>query len=113
TSRAPATRGAENPSGSPALRPAPLGILQVLNGSSTPGLGRAAADRLRALGYGVVAVKKAAHHYDLTTVFYQPGVEGLAGRVAAAVGATKGGLAPASLNASVPVTVVIGDDYRG
>lgn len=84
----------------------------MLNGSATAGLGQKAAEELRKEGYEVVAVEKAAGEYQKTTVFYQSGHKALADEVARFLGATEVKPAPSNLKKSIPVTVVIGDDYK-
>lgn len=104
-----------SPAPSPAATPSPAaakGKLQVLNGSNTAGLALKAAERLRKEGYEVVNVDKAAGEYEKTVVFFQPGHKGLADQVARILGATEVKPAPGNLNKSIPVTVVIGNDYK-
>ncbi len=86
--------------------------LQVLNGSNTEGLGNAAATELRKEGYQVVAVQNAARKYEKTTVFYQQGYEQQANDIARLLGAELVEPAPDNLDKQIPVTVVIGDDYK-
>lgn len=84
----------------------------MLNGSDTSGLALKAADRLRKDGYDVVNVAKAASTYQKTAVFYQPGSKSLADQVAKVLGATEVKPAPSNLNKSIPVTVIVGNDYK-
>lgn len=113
----PSSAPTQSPSASlsPTANPSPTatkGKLQVLNGSTTAGLALKAADRLRKEGYEVVNVAKAAGTYQKTTVFYQPGNKGLADQVAKILGATEVKPAAANLNKSIPITVVVGNDYK-
>jgi hypothetical protein len=103
------------PSESPQPPPeeTPRGQLQVLNGSSTPGLGRSAARKLDDAGYEVVAVRTAARHYDRTTVFFQPESRTMADEVAGILGTTNVQPAPDTVTREVLVSVVVGDDYQG
>lgn len=107
----------ETPSATPSATPSPTksptkGKLQVLNGSKTTGLALKAAERLQKDGYDVVNVAKAAGDYAKTTVYYQSGQKTLADQVARLLGATEVKPAPSNLSRSIPVTVVVGDDYR-
>jgi hypothetical protein len=86
--------------------------IQVLNGSNTEGNGNLAAAELRKEGYEIVAVTNAARKYEKTTVFYQPGFEKQADDVARLVGADVVEAAPENLDKNIPVTVVIGNDYK-
>lgn len=86
--------------------------LQVLNGSNTEGNGNLAAAELRKEGYEVAAVSNAARKYEKTTVFYQPGFEKQADEVARLVGADVVEPAPDNLDKKIPVTVVVGNDYK-
>lgn len=113
----PTVTASPAPSPSPGPSPSPAtgqlrGRIQVLNGSSAEGAGNRAADRFRSAGYEVVAVEKAARPYERTTVFYQPGSEQVAREIAAVVGAEIVEPAPANLDKTIPVTVVLGEDFR-
>jgi hypothetical protein len=84
----------------------------VLNGTAKEGLATKAADRLRADGYEIVAVARASRSYDKTTVFYQPGQKGLADQIARFLGASEVSPAPDNLDKDIPVTVVVGNDFK-
>lgn len=86
--------------------------IQVLNGSNTEGNANLAAAELRKEGYEIAAVTNAARKYEKTTVFYQPGFEKQADEVARLVGADVVEPAPDNLDENIPVTVVIGNDYK-
>jgi hypothetical protein len=72
-----------------------------------------AKQQIQGAGYVVVAEGATSRPYEKTTVFYQPGNEQLARDVAALVGATDVLVAPANLDKSIPLAVVIGSDYPG
>lgn len=118
-SAAPTPSPSPEPASSPAPpAPAPAPTinrptirLQVLNGSPTTGLALRAADTLREAGYRVVAVHPAARGYELTTVFFQPGQEEVALDVATLLGTTNAQPAPPTVDAAIPVTVVVGADF--
>lgn len=103
-----------SPEPSPAEEPPPQrgGRIQVLNGTPAQGLGAAAAKVLRQSGYQVVAVQTAARHYEQTTVFFQPGNESMAADVAGIMQAAAVRPAPGTVSAAIPVTVVVGADFR-
>lgn len=107
-----------SPAASPAASASPTasvegeGRLQVLNGSGTSGLGTKVAAKLKEAGYEIVSTGNAVRRYDETTVFYQPGSEALAREVARFLGTTKIEPAPNSLDKKIPVTVVVGADYK-
>lgn len=89
--------------------------VRVLNGTPTSGVGTALAKRLEEAGFKVVfPAKRAVRSYDRTVVFYQSGGRTGAELVASLVGTTNVQAAPVSvtLNRAIPVTVVIGGDYR-
>ncbi|MGH2704475.1 MAG: LytR C-terminal domain-containing protein [Actinomycetota bacterium] len=118
-SPAPATEPAPPPPSPPPTAAAsstvtsgPTGPVQVLVGTTKTDAGQVAADRLRAAGFKVVAVQRAARGYDLSTAFYQPGYELQAARIAQVVGATVTSPAPAGLSQAVAVTVVVGADFK-
>lgn len=112
SSPAPTPSPEESPTRAEATSlPQRSGRLQVLNGSA-PGKGQKAADRLRAAGYEIVVVQNASRRYERTTVFFQEGSRQLAQEVAAFLPAEVVDPAPSNLSRSIPVTVVIGDDYR-
>jgi LytR cell envelope-related transcriptional attenuator len=97
----------------PSPAPAPhSGKLQVLNGTSTTGLALKAAQKLREAGFEIAATAPAAKSYPKTTIFYQPGKEQLARDVASVLGLGAIAPAPGNLDRSIPVTVVVGADYR-
>ena len=103
------------PSPTPPASPSPTatkGELQVLNGSGVAGTGVQAAERLKAAGYTVVATQNASRRYDKTTIFYQPGFKQMAEGVAKTLGI--GTVQPAleNLDKQIPVTAVIGADYK-
>lgn len=119
------TAGSPNPGpstpASPALSsPAPSGSpvsgtgrVQLLDGAGS-GLKAAKAKRkVEQAGYQVVAEGLTSRPYQVTTVFYQPGNEPLAGALQTLIGATDVLPAPANLDKSIPVTVVLGSDYAG
>jgi hypothetical protein len=118
SSSPPDTSPLPSPSPSPA-RPSPSpapashsGKLQVLNGTSTSGLALKVAQKLRAAGFEIVATAPAAKSYPKTTIFYQPGKDQLARDVASVLGLGAIAPAPANLDRAIPVTVVVGADYR-
>lgn len=99
----------------PTASPSPVatkGELQVLNATGVPGKGVEAAKRLEEAGYTVVATQNASRRYDKTTIFYQPGFKQMAEGVAKALGV--GSVQPAldNLDKKIPVTAVIGNDYK-
>lgn len=112
----PATSPTSSPDPSPEPSPSPTpvvrGRLQVLNGADQSGLAQQAADELKAAGFEIVAVERAARSYEKSTVFFQPGQEAMAREAAAVVGAEVIQPAPPNLNPSIPVTVVVGNDYE-
>lgn len=119
-SPSPAPSPSPEPSPSPVPSPSPSptrqvegeGRLQVLNGSGVSGQGTKAAAKLKEAGYEIVATGNAVRRYDKTTVFYQPGHEALAREVARFIGTPLIEQAPSSLDKTIPVTVVVGADYR-
>lgn len=100
------------PAPEPAPSPKRSGKLQVLNGSATSGTGQKAADRLREVGYEIVAVQNASRRYEKTTIFYQEGSRALADEIAALFGFGIVEAAPSNLSKQVPISVVVGDDYK-
>ncbi len=97
----------------PAPDPSPLpGKIQVLNGTKKADLDDAAAKRLNDRGYQVSFTGKAAKSYSVTTVFYQEGHIDLANQVAQVLGAGEVNPAPETLDKSIPVTAVVGDDFQ-
>lgn len=112
----PTPEPSPEPSPSPSPSPSPTarskGTVQVLNGTATEGLGQHAADKLRADGYTIAAVSSAVRRYDRSTVFYQPGFEAMARDVAEVIGAQVIEPAPDNLDDNIPVTAVIGADYK-
>lgn len=83
-----------------------------MNATGVPGKGVQAAKRLEEAGYTVVATQNASRRYDKTTIFYQPGFKQMAEGVARTLGV--GSVQPAleNLDKQIPVTAVIGDDYK-
>lgn len=102
----------ESPSPQPSPTPEEKLELQVLNGSNTEGNANLAAAELRKEGYEVVAVQNASRKYEKTTVFFQSGFETQADEVARLIGADVVQPAPQNLDKNIPVTVVIGNDYK-
>lgn len=105
---------AASPTGTPASPAAPgTGRVQILDGAGSGITAAKAKQKIEGSGYQVAATGATSRPYEKTTVFYQPGNESLARDVAAVVGATNVLVAPANLDKSIPVTVVIGSDYPG
>ena len=107
---------AASPGASPGatLAPPPPGTrIQVLDGAGSGIRAAQAKQQIQGAGYAVVAEGATSRPYEKTTVFYQPGNEQLARDVAALVGATDVLVAPANLDKSIPLAVVIGSDYPG
>ncbi|HVE75310.1 MAG TPA: LytR C-terminal domain-containing protein [Actinomycetota bacterium] len=97
----------------PAPDPSPLpGKIQVLNGTKKADVEGVAATRLKDRGYQVTFTGKAAKSYAVTTVFYQEGHIDLANQVAQVLGAREVKPAPETLDKSIPVTAVVGDDFQ-
>lgn len=99
----------------PSVSPSPVatkGELQVLNATGVPGSGVQAAKRLEEAGYTVVATQNASRRYEKTTIFYQPGFKQMAEGVARTLGV--GSVQPAleNLDKQIPVSAVIGNDYK-
>lgn len=63
--------------------------VQVLNGSSTPGLARLATDQLRDAGFDVVSLGNARSPVNTSVVFDRAGKPEIAERVAHALGITR------------------------
>lgn len=99
-----------SPSPSPAATS--RGELQVLNGSGVQGQGLKAAEELEEAGYTIRATDNAVRRYEKTTVFYQPGFESMARDVARILGSNLVQQAPSSVSKSIPVTAVVGADYK-
>lgn len=99
-----------SPQSSPSVAP---GKLQVLNGSGTPGLGLKAKKTFEDAGWTIVATANASREYSRTTVFFQPGFESMAKAAAALIGSSTVQPAVSNLDKSIPVTVVIGTDFKG
>ncbi len=104
------------PSPIPTVSPSPSkkasGKVQVLNGTAVQGRAPKVRDRLEAAGYDVVSTAPAARSYDKTTIFYQPGFQQMAKDIAALLGVGAVQAAPSNLDKSIPVTVVVGADYK-
>lgn len=90
----------------------PLGPAQVLNGSGIPALLSSAQSRLKDAGYEVVTTGTASRRYDKTTVFYQAGSRAAAEDLARLAGAAVTDPAPSSLDKNIPLTLVVGTDYK-
>lgn len=86
------------------------GTVQVLDGAGSLANVDAAIATLNRLGYRVLGPEGSSRHYANTTVFYQPGEKPLADAVAKEFHADVVP-APGSLDPSIPVTLVIGDDF--
>lgn len=89
---------------------APAGVVQVLNGSGIPDLGRVAAETLRARGIDVVMVGNAdGSNYAETVVLQRRGPESVARMVAQRLGA---GVPVQQLDPTllVDATVIVGRD---
>lgn len=111
-SPSPTVEPTPTPSPSPSPEPPP-GPLDVLNGTPRAGLAASAAEELREAGYQIGEIGNAARRYQQTTVFHQEGQEQLANEVAAFIGASVVSPAPEEgVRSEVPVTVVLGDDFR-
>ncbi len=106
------------PSPIPTVSPSPSpskkagGKVQVLNGTAVQGRAPKVRDRLEAAGYDVVSTAPAARSYDKTTIFYQAGFQQMAKDIAALLGIGVVQAAPSNLDKSIPVTVVVGADYK-
>lgn len=87
--------------------------MQVLDGANSGIRAAKAKRKVQQSGYEVVFEGATSRPYQVTTVFYQPGNEELARALQSVVGATDVLPAPANLDKSIPVTVVIGADYAG
>jgi LytR cell envelope-related transcriptional attenuator len=88
----------------------PAGVVQVLNGSGIPDLGRIAAETLRARGIDVVMVGNAdASNYQETVVLQRRGPDSVARMVAQRLGA---GVPVQQLDPTllVDATVIVGRD---
>lgn len=111
----------ESVAAAPTIEPVPdettseaalTGKLQVLNGSGTPGLALKAKEKVEQAGNEVVATANASRSYAKTTVFYQEGHLEFAKQIAALLGTSKVEVAPSNLNKEIPVTAVVGADYK-
>lgn len=99
------------PSGQGDIDPAEISV-QVLDAVLDDG-GEAAArvaDQLDSDGFRLVARNKAVRRYDVTTVFYTPGNEAKAQRIAAQYGYHRVEPQPGNLSNSVDVHLVVGTD---
>lgn len=108
----PAASPAPTVSSSPSPSKKAGGKVQVLNGTGVQGRALKVRDRLEAAGYEVVATAPAARSYEKTTIFYQPGFQQMAKDIAALLGLGVVQAAPQNLDKSIPVTVVVGADYK-
>ncbi|HLF70103.1 MAG TPA: LytR C-terminal domain-containing protein [Actinomycetota bacterium] len=88
------------------------GTVQVLDGAGKLANVDAAIATLNRLGYRVLGPEATSRHYATTTVFYQPDERQLADAVAEAFHGAQVVAAPSSLDPSIPVTLVIGDDFQ-
>lgn len=87
--------------------------LQILDGGSPAGSVAQAAARARAAGYVVVATERAARTYAKSTVFYTPGHAQEAREFQARFPVfSQVAPAPSTVSASIPLHVVLGQDYR-
>jgi LytR cell envelope-related transcriptional attenuator len=104
-----------SPAASPGASPAAPGTgrVQILDGAGSGIRAAKAKQKIEGAGFQVAATGATSRPYEKTTVFYQPGNESLARDIAAVVGATDVLVAPANLDKSIPVAVVIGSDYPG
>jgi hypothetical protein len=106
---------------SPTASPIPTGSppavgarrMQVLDGAGSGIRAARAVQQLEGAGYEVAATGATSRPYDKTTVFYQPGYEQQARDAAGVIGAADVLVAPANLDKSIPLAVVIGADYAG
>ncbi len=103
-----------SPSASPTATVAPSRVsVQILDAAGDGGMrARAAASRLKAGGYNVVAVNRASRTYSRSEVMYSPGDEAKARQIASAYGFSSVRPKPANLTGAVDVHLVIGRDYQ-
>jgi hypothetical protein len=110
TTAPPTTRGATEPT----LRPAAGVSVQVLNGVWVAGLANRVAAQLRTAGYDVVAAQTALGNYSASRIYYtgnhRADAEAFQDRFPAFRLIEP---APANLDRSVALHVVIGRDYPG
>lgn len=100
-----------SPTGSP---PAAGGRrVQVLDGADSGTRAARAVQQIQNAGYEVVATGRTSRPYERTTVFYQPGNEQTARDLASLIGAADVLVAPANLDSTVPLAIVVGPDYAG
>jgi LytR cell envelope-related transcriptional attenuator len=111
TTAPPATSPSPQPSAA-ATGPAP--VIQVLNGTDKVGQGTSVAASLRRSGRQVIAEAQARKPYAKTTVLFQPGFEQAAKDLAATLGGAQVQAVPADvrINKNIPLTVIVGADYK-
>ena len=103
-----------SPGPTPTASPAAGGRrVQVLDGSGSGLRAARAKQQIETGGYEVVATGATSRPYEKTTVFYQPGNEQTARDLASLIGAADVLVAPANLDKTVPLAVVVGPDYAG
>ena len=104
-----------SPTANPTASPPAVGArrMQVLDGAGSGMRAARAVQQLEGAGYEVAATGATSRPYDKTTVFYQPGYEQQARDAAGVIGAADVLVAPANLEKSIPLAVVIGADYAG
>lgn len=106
----------QRPARAPGAAPRPLAVpdsrvrVQVLNGSSKPGLARQATDQLRDAGYDVVSLGNASSSVKNSVVLDRVGKREIADRVAATLGISR---VEARVDTALylEVTVLLGPDY--
>lgn len=110
----PSVTSSPTPSASPTATIAPSRItVQILDAAGDGGArARAAASRLKADGYSVVAMNEASRVYSRSEVMYSPGDESKARQIAAVYGFSSVRPKPANLTNTVDVHLVIGRDYQ-
>ena len=89
--------------------------VEILNGTTVPGLARNAAPVLQSFGYRIVRIGNAEHHeHAATLVLDRRGRPELAARVAELMKCSGAGSEPDSaVDPEVDVTIVLGGDFNG
>ncbi len=110
----PAMVGTEDPASSPSPEASPLAgrAAQILNGGSDAQLLQDAKKKLEGAGYEVLTTGNTSRPYDKTTVFFQQGSRSQADELARLAGATVTQAAPDNLDKNIPLTLVIGADFK-
>jgi len=100
--------------GSGSASPSPAGELdvQILNGSDDTEASNRVKTKLESSDYKVVEVGTPSRNYDRTTIFFQQGFEQQGKQLAQFLTASVTEPAPPTLDKNIPLTVVIGSDYR-